>query len=169
MNENQERQMEHTTEEQAATSSSSSAEWPEPKDDIRVTNLLIVRDIARSRHFYADILGAQVLREGLEGPPAILSFHNAWLVLSTEGGPTDDKPDVVAVAPSDSKTLSSALNLRVTNIHELYERWRALGAEFLTPPKEHEAEIRCYMRDPDGHLLEVGQAKPGAIERLRGE
>jgi catechol 2,3-dioxygenase-like lactoylglutathione lyase family enzyme len=169
MNENQERQMKNTTEVQADTTTASSAEWPEPQDDIRVTNLLIVRDIARSRHFYADILGAQVLRDGVDGPPAILRFHNTWLVLSTEGGPTDDKPDVIAVAPRDSKTLSSALNLRVTNICELYERWRALGAEFLTPPKEHEAEIRCYMCDPDGHLIEVGQAKPGAIESLRGE
>jgi lactoylglutathione lyase len=28
---------------------------------------------------------------------------------------------------------------------------------FLTPPKDHGREIRCYMRDPDGHLIEVGQ------------
>jgi catechol 2,3-dioxygenase-like lactoylglutathione lyase family enzyme len=27
----------------------------------------------------------------------------------------------------------------------------------LTPPKDHDGEIRCYLRDPDGHLIEVGQ------------
>ena len=27
-----------------------------------------------------------------------------------------------------------------------------------TPPIDREAEIRCYMRDPDGYLIEVGQA-----------
>jgi hypothetical protein len=27
----------------------------------------------------------------------------------------------------------------------------------LTPPKHHATEIRCYIRDPDGHLIEVGQ------------
>jgi hypothetical protein len=86
-----------------------------------------------------------------------LRFYNTWLVLSTEGGPTDDKPDVVAIAPPDARTLTSALNLRVADIYEVYERWRARGAEFLTSPKEHEAEIRCYLRDPDGHLIEVGQ------------
>jgi hypothetical protein len=31
------------------------------------------------------------------------------------------------------------------------------GAEFVTPPIDREAEIRCYMRDPDGYLIEVGQ------------
>jgi len=37
---------------------------------------------------------------------------------------------------------------------------RAAGGhatKFLTPPKQHETEIRCYIRDPDGHLIEVGQ------------
>jgi catechol 2,3-dioxygenase-like lactoylglutathione lyase family enzyme len=84
--------------------------------------------------------------------------------LTEEGGSTDDKPDVIAVAPPDGKTLTSALNLRVADIWDIYERWKSRGAEFLTPPKEHSAEIRCYLRDPDGHLIEVGQTTriPGA-------
>jgi catechol 2,3-dioxygenase-like lactoylglutathione lyase family enzyme len=82
---------------------------------VAVTHLLIVRDVAHSRRFYADVLGARVL---MEGPPAILRFYNSWLVLSMEGGPTDDKPDVVAVAPPDSRTLTSALNLRVADIRQ---------------------------------------------------
>ena len=35
--------------------------------------------------------------------------------------------------------------------------WKARGAEFLTPPKQHETEIRCYIRDPDSYIIEVGQ------------
>jgi hypothetical protein len=31
------------------------------------------------------------------------------------------------------------------------------GAEFLTPPQGRDSEICCYLRDPDGHLIEVGQ------------
>ncbi len=138
------------------------SEWPRPQaEGIAVTHLLIVRDVNRSRRFYADVLGAHVL---MAGPPSILRFHNSWLVLSQEGGPTDDKPDVVAVAPPDARTLTSALNLRVADIYDVYTRWSARGAQFLTPPKVHEAEIRCYLRDPDGHLIEVGQttAMPGA-------
>jgi hypothetical protein len=39
----------------------------------------------------------------------------------------------------------------------VYAEWSARGAQFLTPPKQHQYEIRCYIRDPDGHLIEVGQ------------
>jgi len=49
------------------------------------------------------------------------------------------------------------LNLRVADIHAAYSEWSARGAEFLTEPKQHEIEIRCYIRDPDGHIIEVGQ------------
>jgi hypothetical protein len=31
------------------------------------------------------------------------------------------------------------------------------GARFVTEPKVHARELRCYMRDPDGYLIEVGQ------------
>lgn len=130
------------------------SEWPGPSEGVAVTHLLIVRDVARSCRFYANVLDAKVL---MEGPPGILRFYNTWLILAGEGGPTDDKPDVDAVAPQGGRTLTSALNLRVADIQEVYERWRERGAEFLTPPKVHGSEIRCYLRDPDGHLIEVGQ------------
>ena len=45
----------------------------------------------------------------------------------------------------------------MADIQQVYEAWSAKGAEFLTPPQQRETEIRCYMRDPDGHLIEVGQ------------
>ena len=134
------------------------SDWPRPRKgagaDVAVTHLLIVRDVDRSRRFYADVLGATVL---MEGPPSILRFYNSWLILSLEGGPTDDKPDVVAAAPRDGRMLTSALNLRVADIYDIYTRWLERGAEFLTPPIDRGHEIRCYMRDPDGHLIEVGQ------------
>jgi catechol 2,3-dioxygenase-like lactoylglutathione lyase family enzyme len=143
-----------------AGTGASDAEWPIPKDGLVVTHLLIVRDVQRSRRFYSDVLGATTL---MEGPPAILRFANTWLVLNTGGGPTDDKPDVVAAAPSDPTILTSALNIRVADIRAVYRLWSSAGAQFLTPPMDHPAEIRCYLRDPDGHLIEVGQttARPG--------
>jgi hypothetical protein len=36
--------------------------------------------------------------------------------------------------------------------------WSAKGAEFVTPPIDRGAEIRCYVRDPDGYMIEVGQS-----------
>lgn len=126
----------------------------EPETGVVLTTLLIVRDVDRSRQFYESVLGATVLRER---EPCVMRFENSYIVLNTEGGPTDDKPDVQAQAPPDSGTLGCAMNIRVRDVHATYEQWRSRGGEFLTPPKDHELEIRCYLRDPDGYLIEVGQ------------
>lgn len=120
-----------------------------------VTITIIVADIARSVAFYRDVLGATVLREG---EPTFLRFGNTWLIINLGGGPpTDDKPEVSVTPPTDLNTLSSFINLRVNNIANCYELWRSRGAHFITEPKKHATEYRCYMRDPDGYLIEVGQ------------
>ncbi|GAB3807549.1 VOC family protein [Micromonospora zhanjiangensis] len=126
----------------------------EPAGGAVLTHLLIVRDVDRSRDFYQRVLGAEVVRDRM---PAILRFHNSYIVLNTEGGPTDDKPGVQAQAPADSATLGCAMNIRVTDVRAVYDEWRSRGGEFLTEPKDHGVEIRCYLRDPDGYLIEVGQ------------
>jgi catechol 2,3-dioxygenase-like lactoylglutathione lyase family enzyme len=118
------------------------------------TFTMIVADIARSVAFYRDVLGATVLREG---EPTFLRFANIWLIINRGGGGTDDKPDVTAAPPSDPNRLSSFLNIRVVDIKRCYDLWRSRGAKFITEPKVHATEIRCYMRDPDGYLIEVGQ------------
>jgi len=64
---------------------------------------------------------------------------------------------VTLVPPSDQDHASSFLNIRVADIAAVYKQWSARGARFLTPPINRGREIRCYMRDPDGHLIEVGQ------------
>jgi len=119
-----------------------------------VTVTLIVADIARSVAFYRDVLGASVLREG---EPVFLRLKNIWITINRGGGGTDDKPEVIASPPKDLNTLSSFINLRVVDIKQCYEVWRSRGAKFITEPKVHESEMRCYMRDPDGYLIEVGQ------------
>jgi lactoylglutathione lyase len=119
-----------------------------------VTNTLIVRDIKRSVEFYRDVLGATVLREG---EPTFLRFGNVWLTINKGGGPTDDKPEVVAAPPLDPNVASMFLNLRVTDIRRYYHLWITRGAKFITEPKIHATELRCYMHDPDGYLIEVGQ------------
>jgi len=118
------------------------------------TETLIVADITRSVAFYRDVLGATVLREG---EPTLLRLKNIWITINKGGGPTDDKPEVIASPPKDLNTLSSFLNLRVVDIERCCELWRSRGAHFITEPKVHQTEKRCYMRDPDGYLIEVGQ------------
>ena len=131
---------------------SQSDQSAEPK--FVVTNTLIVRDIRRSVAFYRDVLGATVLREG---EPTFLRLGNIWLIINVGGGPTDDKPEVLASPPRDLNVLSIFLNLRVTDIKRYYDLWSSRGAKFITEPKVHATELRCYMRDPDGYLIEVGQ------------
>src|SRR5215471_9667357 len=90
-----------------------------------VTATLIVADIARSTAFYRDVLGAEVLREG---EPTFLRLGNLWLTINVGGGPTDDKPDVMATPPRTLTDLSFFLNIRVSDIKRCYERWRSRGA-----------------------------------------
>jgi catechol 2,3-dioxygenase-like lactoylglutathione lyase family enzyme len=133
------------------------ASLPSAEQPIAVTHFIVSDDVARSRAFYADVLGAEVVREG---EPSILQFANSWIIINVGGGPTEDKPDVVLEAPTDPNRVSAFLNLRVADIHSLHEEWSARGAEFLTRPMQRATEIRCYLRDPDGHLIEVGQWTP---------
>jgi catechol 2,3-dioxygenase-like lactoylglutathione lyase family enzyme len=111
------------------------AELPAPQEGILLTHFVVAEDVERSRAFYA----------------------NSWIIINVGGGPTDDKPRVVLETPPDPNRVSAFLNIRVADIHGTYEEWSSRGAEFLTPPIDHEREIRCYMRDPDGHLIEIGQ------------
>ena len=128
-----------------------------------VTNTLIVADTQRSVAFYRDVMGATVLREG---EPTFLRLANIWLTINGGGGGTDDKPEVVASPPRDPNVLSIFINLRVNEIRRYYHLWSSRGAKFITEPKVHATELRCYMRGPDGYLIEVGQTTmtPGPLD-----
>jgi lactoylglutathione lyase len=119
-----------------------------------VTHFLVVSDQDRSRDFYQSLLGGKVV---LERDPVIMRVANTWLILNVGGGPTDDKPTVTLTTPSNPDQTSAFLNIRVADIAKIYRDWSARGAHFLTEPKDHGREIRAYVRDPDGHLIEVGQ------------
>jgi catechol 2,3-dioxygenase-like lactoylglutathione lyase family enzyme len=131
-----------------------------PTPDMELTHILVVGHLDRARTFYTDVLGAEVYRE-YGGTSVVLRFLGTWLLLVTGGGPTADKPDVVFAVPPDPRTVSHAMTIRVPNCQAAYATLRARGAEFLTPPVESPWEVRCFLRDPDGHLLEISQAKLG--------
>jgi catechol 2,3-dioxygenase-like lactoylglutathione lyase family enzyme len=129
-------------------------DFPAPSEGFVLTHFIVSADVPRSRDFYAGVLGGTVV---LDGEPTIVKLANGWVTINVGGGPTDDKPEVILEPPTDPTRTSAFLNIRVADIHAVYEEWRAKGAEFLTEPKVHASEIRCYIRDPDGHLIEVGQ------------
>ena len=128
-----------------------------PTEDMALTHLLVVSDLARSRQFYADVLGATIYRE-YGGTSCVLSFQGSWLLLVTGGGPTKDKPTITFEPPEKLDSVSHEMTIRVPDCHAAYETLKARGAIFLTPPVDLGAEIRCFFRDPDGHLLEISQA-----------
>ena len=132
------------------------AEFPLPEEGILLTHFIVVEDVARSARFYTDVLGGELV---MEGEPSVVALANGWIIINVGGGPTEDKPTVTVEPPRDLDRVSSFLNIRVADIERIHRDWSARGAEFLTPPQDREREIRCYLRDPDGHLIEVGQTK----------
>jgi catechol 2,3-dioxygenase-like lactoylglutathione lyase family enzyme len=131
------------------------AELPRPDKGIALTHFIVSADVERSRRFYTEVLGGETVRAG---EPSIVALANSWIIINVGGGPTDDKPTVTLEPPPDPDRVSSFLNIRVADIQAVYEEWSARGAEFLTPPQKHPTEYRCYIRDPEGHLIEVGQS-----------
>jgi catechol 2,3-dioxygenase-like lactoylglutathione lyase family enzyme len=131
------------------------AEFPAPKEGFLLTYLVVSADVEASRHFYADVLGGETVLDA--GDFAIVALANGWVTITAGGEPTPDKPTVTLLPPVDPNHASSFLNIRVADIDSAYDQWRGRGASFLTPPIDRGSEIRCYMRDPDGHLIEVGQ------------
>jgi len=125
-----------------------------PDQELVLTHFIVSDDVELSRRFYTDVLGGTVARSG---EPTYVALSNSWIIINVGGGPTDDKPTVTLETPRDLDRVSSFLNIRVKDIEAVYAEWSARGAQFLTPPKQHEYEIRCYIRDPDGYLIEVGQ------------
>ncbi len=122
--------------------------------EIALTHFIVSEDVARSCHFYTQVLGGTLVRSG---EPSYVALANSWIIINVGGGPTDDKPTVTLETPPDPDRASSFLNIRVSDIQAVYSEWSERGAQFLTPPKQHQTELRCYIRDPDGYLIEVGQ------------
>ena len=131
-----------------------------PFEDSALTTILVVSDMSRSKTFYVDILGAKVFRE-YGGDSMVLEFLGNWILLVTPGGPTEDKPDTHFVPPADKDSVSHAYTIRVKDCKKSYEILKQRGAEFITPPLDRGAEIRCFFRDPDGHLFEISEYRGG--------
>ena len=131
-----------------------------PQDGITIAHFIVVADIERSARFYEKVFGGRILSRGdSKGAPGYIQIANTWLIVNVGGGPTPDKPTVTLSVP-DPDSVSSFMNIRVADIQACYELWRSRGAEFITEPKEQYGETCCYMRDPDGYIIEVGQSKP---------
>jgi predicted enzyme related to lactoylglutathione lyase len=132
-----------------------------PRDGMTIAHFLVVADVERSLGFYEKVFGGRVESRGdVKGAPGYIQIANIWLIVNVGGGPTPDKPTVTLHTPADPDSVSSFMNIRVADIQACYQLWKSRGAEFITEPKDKYGETRCYIRDPDGYIIEVGQSKP---------
>jgi predicted enzyme related to lactoylglutathione lyase len=122
-----------------------------PREGISVAHFLTVADVERSARYYEKVFGARILTMGDGNAPPYLQLANIWMIL------TPDKPKVTLSVP-DPNHINSFMNIRVADIQACYELWKSRGAEFITEPIPKYGETRCYIRDPDGYIIEVGQS-----------
>ncbi len=128
-----------------------------PREGISIAHFLTVADVERSARYYEKVFGARILTMGDGNAPPYLQLANIWMILNVGGGPTPDKPSVTLSVPDPDK-INSFMNIRVADIQACYKLWKSRGAEFITEPIPKYGEIRCYIRDPDGYIIEVGQS-----------
>jgi len=129
-----------------------------PATGMEMTHILAVLDLGRSRDWYRDVLGATLTGE-YGGTSAVFNFQGAWLLIVTPGGETRDKPGTQFAPPPDPSKISHSITIRVPDCRAAYQLLRSRGAEFLTEPVESGWEIRCFFRDPDGHLFEISERR----------
>jgi catechol 2,3-dioxygenase-like lactoylglutathione lyase family enzyme len=105
------------------------AELLPPVEEIVLTHFIVSDDVERSRRFYTEVLGGRVVFSGESGEPTNVALSNSFIVISTGGGPTDDKPAVTLETPPDPDRVSSFLNIRVQDIEAVYAEWSARARE----------------------------------------
>lgn len=130
-----------------------------PFENSAITSILVVSDLLKSKSFYTDILGAELYREYPES--VVLSFLDSWILLVLPGGPTEDKPGIHFRTQKDPDNVSHSFTIRVQNCEESYGILKSRGALFITSPFKRGNEVRCFFRDPDGHLFEISEYRQG--------
>ena len=99
------------------------------EQEMVVAHFIVSDDVERSRRFYTDVLGGRTVISGEAADDVTyVALANSWVIINVGGGPTDDKPTVTLETPPDPDRVSSFLNIRVADIHAVYEEWSARGA-----------------------------------------
>ncbi len=132
------------------------ADKNDPFSDSELTTILVVSDIASSKKFYIDQLGAELFRE-YGRTSLVLKFLGNWILLVTAGGPTADKPELNFSPPENKNSVSHSYTIRVKDCKKSYHILKERGINFITPPYDWGQEVRCFFRDPDGHLFEISE------------
>jgi len=133
------------------------SDFPVPHEGILATHLVVAADLATTTRFYSEQLGGEVVWSR-DDMMSYIKLANTWVIVVGGGDGTPDKPDVTLAPPDDHNRFDAFMNIRVADIDAIHREWSERGVEFITPPLDNQGyEIRCYIRDPDGRIIEVGQ------------
>jgi catechol 2,3-dioxygenase-like lactoylglutathione lyase family enzyme len=128
---------------------------------------LTVADLDRSRDFYVDVLGMELVREaelsgpaieeivGLPGARMKLAFvrKGAMMLELFQYLSPPGRQDTAARRPCDVGLGHVAFE--VEGIEEVYQTLRRKGVRFVSPPRLVRTAKAAYLFDPDGVTLEI--------------
>jgi catechol 2,3-dioxygenase-like lactoylglutathione lyase family enzyme len=127
-----------------------------PQEGFVVAHFLTVADIERSANFYEKVFGGRILSRG-DGRRAGLYSDRQYLAACECGRRPDARQAIGNAQRAGRYRQDQQLHEHpVADIHACYELWKSRGAEFITKPIPKYGETRCYIRDPDGYIIEVG-------------
>lgn len=122
--------------------------------------LIVVTDMARSRHFYEHVLGQKVKFDfGPNVPFEGFSIHLQSHFQSLLGEAAD--------YPVAQKAHWGELYFETDELESIYHRLNGAGVEFIHPIREQpwgQRVMRLY--DPDGHLIEIGETMEAVVWRF---
>ena len=110
---------------------------------------LKVRDITRSRHFYENFLGMEVVWEP--------DYQNVYLSSGCDNLALHEVPQSLATSAREQQLDHVGFVVEtIDRVRELEEEFRAKGVEIIHPFKIHrDGSASFYCADPDGIVIQM--------------
>jgi len=116
--------------------------------------ILIVEDMDRALRFYTDVLGLRLGHRS--GDYAQLDTGATRLGLYTRGAM--GKTLGMSLKPPAHDAPGFEIGFKVPDVEEVFSELVGRGASAVMPPTDRPwGQRTAYVRDPDGHLIELAQ------------
>ena len=115
--------------------------------------VLFVRDLARARDFYQNVMGLEYKHGDDDGAYFELG-PDGFMVISH-----DTADDLLSPADVDHEPARGARSVLATSVEDVdaaYEELLAKGVEFIRAPQDRHWGLRCaHFKDPEGNVWEI--------------